>query len=118
MPKKVDPREWPPDSFKLAFEALSQPGCMRLVALDGDEEVGFAAYRPSTEDGTELVSLASKYPGNKIGTQLIDHLREMYDLWVWVDRRAEKFYEKLGFEWLRDELEPIRGKQKKYQWTQ
>lgn len=91
---------------------------MRLVALDGDEEVGFAAYRPSTEDGTELVSLASKYPGNKIGTQLIDHLREMYDLWVWVDRRAEKFYEKLGFEWLRDELEPIRGKQKKYQWTQ
>lgn len=114
----VDPREWSVEAFKIAFDALNVPNAVRLVALEGKEAVGFAAYRLSEDTGCELVSLAAKYPNHAIGTALVDYIRKDYDVWVVADRKADKFYEKLGFEDITNKLDQTRANYRKvYQWT-
>jgi N-acetylglutamate synthase-like GNAT family acetyltransferase len=89
------------------------------VALEDKEAVGFAAYRVSEDEGCELVSLASKYPGMSIGTALVDEIRDKYDVWVVADRKAEKFYEKLGFVQIDKRIgASVRQVKKVYQWSQ
>jgi GNAT superfamily N-acetyltransferase len=92
---KVSPKEWRPDAYKIAFQALNVAGCRRLVAIDGKEDVGFAAFR-KTDDNYQLVSLASKYPGRGIGRRLVHAIETIGPIWVVSDPLADKFYERIG----------------------
>lgn len=92
MPK-ADPREWPLDAYPILFEALSVEGRLRFGAFYDDELVGVAAFKPPNE----LTSLAVKYPSRGIGRALVEMLLEHADIDVLAEKRAESFYEALGF---------------------
>jgi GNAT superfamily N-acetyltransferase len=93
---QISPKDWRPDAYHIAFQALNVAGCRRLVAIIGKEEVGLAAFRKA-DDALELVSLASKYSGRGIGSRLLHAVKTIGPVWAVADRNAESFYEKMGF---------------------